>query len=331
MKECGGVYGNVEIFAEDPSMHEMRNVLYIPEIGIFDVGRRPISSGFYFRGPDYNAISTIAPLRYADIKLIVPGEFLYVGYLHPHFGHFILSTLSRLWPCIRDNNLKKRKIVCQSSLPLGQFFAARPWACEMLAALEIDPSSFVTFDQPTVIRSLTVPAPSFEESNHAHSTFAELCHEIGHRVLAGASLSVNARPAYLSKERLVTGVRKLANESEATAILRSRGIEIIYPETMSFKEQVAFWHNRVSVASFVSSALHGSIFAPGRRIVAHSDTDFVNSSFVLLDGINGAEARYLAMPDGGIVGRAATAEFGEVAYLAEPHTYANSIMEALQC
>lgn len=333
MLECTAVYGNEDLFEDDPSVFAATNAIYIPvsdpSWGVFDTGRRPILTSCYYNGPQPVIHRGITEHRHADISDEFVLPCLYIGNLHQHFGHFVLSTISRLWPLIRLDDPAPRTIVCHSAIPVAQFFNERPWASDMIRGLGLTPANFVCFERATKIKQMIVPAPSFEETNYGHLIFAELCHTIGSNLTQCHQEAISARPAYLSKERLRSGVRKIANEKDAVELLKAEGVDIIYPETMSFIEQVSLWRDRPVVASFVASSLHASAFAPGRRIVAHSDSMVISSSFTLIDKLNGARATYLGMPEGGIVGRTQTPEFTELSYIADPRAYANAILEAV--
>ena len=89
------------------------------------------------------------------------------------------------------------------------------------------------------------------------------------------------------------------------------------------------WRDRTAIAAIVGSGLHASILAPGKRIVAVSDSPAIISSFALIDRINNANARYLGIIEGGLIHLPRDPAFSEVTYLTNPIETAEAILRSL--
>lgn len=92
------------------------------------------------------------------------------------------------------------------------------------------------------------------------------------------------------------GVWGFVNEAELEAVLRARGVEIVYPETLDLVDQVRLLSGQRTVIATTSSALHASLLGAGARIIALSPGPEVVSTFRLIDALSGARVSYVHEP-----------------------------------
>ena len=219
------------------------------------------------------------------------GCYVYGGVISLHYGHFIVNSLSRLWHHSRQFDAGLRVLFHGPGNPDVWF--ERPFLKEMFAAIGIGRENVFAFDRPTNISLLEVPHPSFQEQHFICKAFTALCHRIGRHFIAGMEISHNDRPVYLSKTAMTSGVGRVVNEIVIENILRSEGVEILYPEEMRLSDQIRVFAERSTVIGITGSSLHTSGFIPPHsRIVALSPTDRPNSNFALMDKANGTRSEY---------------------------------------
>ncbi|WP_407528138.1 glycosyltransferase family 61 protein [Methylobacterium oryzisoli] len=213
---------------------------------------------------------------------------LFVDPIAPHYGHFVTDTLARLWPLATWEG------------PRPKLLSLAPWpaaggeaAAAILGRLGLTPADLVVADRPLRIPHLVVPDPAFRERSLVHRAFGELCRAIGQGLWREDEVDAVARPVYLSKSRLAAGISRIANEEAIVAELDRLGVEIVFPETLPFGEQVRLFSTRRVVMGSTGSAFHTAAFAaPGRRILGLNWMRRVHANFALLDGIGGHSARY---------------------------------------
>ncbi len=90
--------------------------------------------------------------------------------------------------------------------------------------------------------------------------------------------------------------RALVNEAEIAERLRPQGFEVIYPETMSFLEQVEAFHSAALVVGSSSSALSNALFCrPGCRILGliHEELSFNFRGYTSFIEAGGARILFL--------------------------------------
>ena len=334
--ECTAIIGSQTLVEFEPSVHRIEGAVYAPlglhgtPWGIYDHGRKFFLPAGTFRGPNIIAPGTVLlmPQSYETIRNVAPdASYVYAGWLHGHYGHFLLSSLSRFWATasFADRNTK---ILYHGPETAEELFE-KPFFSAIFSALDIGVDRFVSFSEPTIIRSLTIPAPSFEESSFVHRNFATFGSELGQAIMGSTPRRPSERPVYLSKTKVTKGIGRLLNEIELIDILERDGIDIIYPEQTSLAEQIAALHDRKVVVGLTGSAMHTSIFTPGRSIVGICYTNSILSNYHLLDKANGNDAHYYH-PHEDIELEAATAEFQLNYRLKDPLKTAGEVLRIVE-
>ncbi len=282
LHRCTSLWGTSEWIAAAPGLRRFTDAVYRPRSseapwGLFAEGRR-IDDGSADAGP-------------AVAETIADGPFLYVGALATHYGHFLINTLPRFWPLAAWQGPPPR-ILCHGPGP-REGWAGLPFLAAILGRLGLDTADIVTFDRAVTVRDVMVPEPALIEQAAVHAVFADLCDTIGRPLWQDVAVDAVTRPLYLSKTRLRAGVAHVTNEAEIVAHLERRGVEIAFPETLAFADQVRLLSGRRVVMGTLGSAFHTTAFAaPGRRLVGLNWQHAVNANFALLDRVNGAQARY---------------------------------------
>ncbi len=292
---CERVNGDEFILRERPTTVEVEDAVMLPVTrgswydsdhgwGVYKDGRL-VSEAAYRRGPGDMLVGQAAENHTQPVAVAPDDTYVYGGTVQPHIGHFLLSTLSWFWTDRRD-----AKIVLHGYVPAAALFTL-PFVQQIFGALGLTPDHFVHFDQPTRIRRLIVPAPSFIERRLAHTVFGELCTGIGETLLAGRPRQ-SGPPVYLSKERLAAGIWRIGNEAALSERLAAAGVETIFPETLSLAEQIDLFRSRTVIGT-MSSALHLSLFSPEpANMIALGRENLIESNFHLIDRLKNHRSRY---------------------------------------
>ena len=297
--KCWDLEGSETIIEQDPAILTLPDVMYVPfnhphlRWGVYDHGGRLVPPCAYFRGPGSGALGNelMTPLRYNDVVTRAPDEvYIYGGFLHGHYGHFLLSTLSRYWFFDRTQ-YKGIKILYHAQESIADLFQKQFFA-DSFGAMGLFAEDFVCFEEPVRINKLIVPCPSFEETGFAHRAFSIQAHKIGDILTKAAVIERSDTPVYLSKARLRHGVGHLVNEEEFADVLSRQGVDVVYPEQLSLAEQIALFRSRPLIAALTGSALHTSVFASRRTIVGLSYGNTLYSSYTMIDHICDHQGHY---------------------------------------
>ena len=333
--KCKDFVGGTTLVESPPAILTLHDVIYVPlhhpgsQPGIFDHGQKLVLQSWYFRGARSLATGRDLSTPYTPSMVeTAPDDcYIYGGWLHDHFGHFLLSSLSRYWSTLPADN-PSLKILFHSDRDMEWWFA-RPWFAAMMGGLGLAKERFVRFEGPVRLRRLLLPAPAFEEESFVHRGFATSCNALGRTLAGGLGALRDNTPVFLSKRHLRSGVQKLDNEDAIADALEHHGVEIICPETLSLQEQVALWYARPFIVSFVSSAVHTSIFAPACSPVVVSYGPGVMSNYALVDRANRNTALYLHPPDGTMETLGPRDGFNMVHRARDPVAIADQLLRAL--
>lgn len=110
----------------------------------------------------------------------------------------------------------------------------------------------------------------------------------------GVDLRSTGRRIVLSRKGFMQ--RQLVNEAEIINALARYGFEVVYPEKLSFIEQIALYHSADVIVGSASSAMTNTIFCNDKaRVVAliHENRSFNFRGYTSMIGSSGAQVLYI--------------------------------------
>ncbi len=294
-----------------PAIEVHENVLYVPIKdhswhddpcwGIYSRDGDLIEAAAYYRGPGKQLVGQSVKLPPPPPRPTAEAPedcYIYGGVMIEHFGHFLLSSISRFWPIAdpaADLFERGLPVLCHGVRSPDNWFQFS-YVSDAFQALNLSPSLFRAFPGPTRIRKLIVVRPSFEEHNFVYPAYVRLARHLG------VGLTLTSReakaPAYLSRTHYPRLSQGFENEQELVEALASFGVEIIYPERLSLSEHVSMFQQHRVVCGMVSSTFHPAIFTPDLRaqLLCFSPTHIVNNNFQMLDDAARLKTEYLYLP-----------------------------------
>lgn len=303
LSPCDQFWGRLEVREEAPRVHELRDAIYVPwgkerlydhnpDWGVYASDRSLFEPAAYRRGEDRALLGQSAATA-VDLSaaITLPDAcYVYGGPLQVHFGHFLCSTLSRLWGPAEGRS-EGRKILFHAHVDTDQAWAYG-FVESCFTALGLRREDVVIVHEPAVVPMLLVPDATFEEQSFIRPAFARTARYIGDRVAEAPPLLVG-ETVYLSKTGVSSGVHQLQDEIRLESFLRREGVTIVHPETWSFGQQVGLFRSASSMIGMAGSALHTAAFSePLQRVTALSPKRTVNSNLLLVDAVSGSPAQY---------------------------------------
>lgn len=297
-------WGQTNLLTEELRIKRSANALFVPSLrdkawGLYDACGELIKEGVDFVRGEAIASGQLLDRQdpFAFEAWAPEHSYLYVGVMNPHYGHFIVNSLSRFCWAL-ENRPPGTHLLCHSPIPLDAL-KTFPFIRDILDQIGIDLAQLHTFDMPTKILNVHVAETGFREQFAIHPDFRKLCLSIGSKLVTFPTQASNI--VYLSKARLKGGVGLLDAEAELEEQARVVGCQIVHPETLSFREQLEIFANAKVIIGTVGSALHTSIFCPGgKTIIGLSPTPQINSNFGLIDRLTGNQCIYFAPLQGEI-------------------------------
>lgn len=295
LRRCTSMWGKASLIASDPEISYRSGVLYVPfsdsrTWGIYDRSGALVPEATDYHGPAGTIdkqLTTIDWQDFSNAEEAPEGLYQYGGFLNPHYGHFIINSLSRLWLHGQSDGGSTKILWHGPGSPEAWFKI--PFIKAIFQSLGLYESQFVTFDKPTIISRLLIPHSSFQEQHYVHKSFGVMCGKVGKNVIQASvitqgNLNKNSRPVYLSKAALTSGVGRISNEPLIVEILRNAGIDIVFPEKLEFSDQIRLFAERSNICGIAGSAMHTQAFWPATGSVSVLNaTDGPNSNFLLVD------------------------------------------------
>jgi hypothetical protein len=289
------MWGKASLRASDPEVSYLSGVLYVPfsdgrTWGIYDRSGQLVPEATDYHGPAgtiEKQLTTIDLQDFGNAEQAPEGLYQYGGFLNPHYGHFIINSLSRLW-LHGESEAHSTKILWHGPGSPEAWFKI-PFIKAIFQSLGLYENKFVVLEKPTVIPRLLIPHPSFQEQHYVHRAFGKVCQSVGKNIVQASmitkgALEKNSRPVYLSKAALTSGVGRISNEPLIVEILRNAGIDIVFPEQVSFSDQIRLFAERSNICGIAGSAMHTQAFWPAAGSVSILNaTDGPNSNFHLID------------------------------------------------
>ncbi|SFJ46809.1 DUF563 domain-containing protein [Caulobacter sp. UNC279MFTsu5.1] len=306
LHRCANVWGDELLLPSPPSIHRIDAAVCAPKLvpggaydfdagwGVYDADGARVEAAAYRRGPGVNYVGQSPHLVFAEPDIIAApcGKAIYGGVAHTHFGHFLVSTLARLWVAGTPHAPPGSKYVFHMDQSPAEWFAL-PFVAACLESLGIFRDDIIPLDRAMRFETLLVPEPSFEETRAFHPVFRETALRIGDALAVEGAPPMTA-PVYLSKERLPAGVKRFDNESQMVERLRAGGVAIVYPETMTPAQQLDIFRTAPIVLGSLSSAFHTTILLSERvRFVALNHDTNIMSTFTMIDRLTANSALYV--------------------------------------
>lgn len=290
MPEVKSIWGGTSVRLMPPQIRSHSDVIFLPSHedggGLYTESGMPISLSF----PQLNPFNFCKKELSEDIiegcSDIVDEVYFYSGHVLQHYGHALLSTLSRYW--ILLTSFPSKKILYHGVHPFSV-----PYIKFWLEGFGLSEESFVSFSSITRLRKLLIVEPSFEELNRASRVFANLCHFIARQSNSTLSYPRKRSAVYISKSKITSGVTSIVNECEIENEMISMGVDVVHPQTLSFSDQIRLFHEYEFIMGTACSAMHNSIFVKGGcRLSILTFQNVIHSNYILIDKINSNRSTY---------------------------------------
>ncbi|WP_162799283.1 glycosyltransferase 61 family protein [Nocardioides sp. 616] len=207
----------------------------------------------------------------ADVRL--DGTWLYGGTWAPTFGHFLVETLTTLWPRLPQ---QPSGLVFHSSFGPTN---VEGWHRRLLALAGFADLSVhvVGTGGPVVVEHLVVPSRSVALQAWVHPEARSVWDTIASPFRGAGQQRVYVSRTMLNEHRRAVRYRREVRSSAEhdralDEVFAARGFDILCPETLDIGEQLERVASAEVIAGLSGSGLHHSAFIPrGGRVVELGD------------------------------------------------------------
>ena len=212
------------------------------------------------------------------------GKSLYIGLCHSHYGHFIIETLTRLWP-YKKNELREFDHLI--ILPFSS--SLRDFSLEIFEYLGVK-DRIKLISSPTRLEEVHVPDLPISYPGKVHSELGRL-----NRLFELEKEDNRSdQPLFISRTRLIHGrERIIIGEQYIENILKKNGVKIFHPQYHSVLSQIATVRKHKTVIGFAGSALHTILLSAGNKTIYSYSSRSIPSIFPLIDKVLNNNSHYL--------------------------------------
>lgn len=255
------------LFQTKPALTTYSDVIYTPAVRggpklrlgcLYDEGLNRIDDSMTYRNRN-DDLFNMDPEQYSGNTADLPvyeRPVLYMGHLRPHFGHFIMETLANWWALTEDLGDVDRFLFHVADPGLLE----RSYIKASLDAMQINRDNLLTFDEPTRLRKVLVPHSSFQLHSHIYAKYKDIVHQLA-RNLGVEDAKTTDQPVFLSRSMDTHGVRRYVGQEKVEAFLSDRGVRIVYPNQLSFADQLKVVNEHQLLLGFQGSQLHNIVGA----------------------------------------------------------------------
>ncbi|WP_134767361.1 glycosyltransferase 61 family protein [Nocardioides sp. 1609] len=203
---------------------------------------------------------------------LLQGRWMYGGHWVQHFGHFIVETITTLWPTGQE--------------PVGLVFhkylhgpvTQERWMLRLLelAGYGALPVEIVGGARARRVEQLVVPSRSVVANGWGHPQAREVWERVVSPFRGGGPRRVFLTRSAFNDAQRRAGSRRARSSPERDRAMdgafRAAGFDVVAPETLALEDQLRLVADAEVVAGGSGSALHLTAFAPaGTRVVEIGD------------------------------------------------------------
>lgn len=199
---------------------------------------------------------------------------LFAGRLNPHWGHFIMDSLSSLWLAFQPDAPKFDEIVfVLTECKPAELHPNIKHTLELTGLT--NRLRFVS--EESAFSTVIIPQAAVEPRDH----FAEESLAVYDAVAAevdAKNIPTYGDKIFMSRRRFKKGILNEPDSEWVDSFFVANGYKVIYPETMDVAELIAALRSAVSVAALSGTLPHNMIFArPQTELIIIEKTPGINN------------------------------------------------------
>ncbi|MEN8190453.1 MAG: glycosyltransferase 61 family protein, partial [Thermodesulfobacteriota bacterium] len=259
------------------------------ESGLCDGGGNVIMESCLFRGQDSSEkVTELKCFVGVTERRRLEGNYIYGGFLDPHYGHFLTETMGRLWILLNEPQAGSFLLFHGDLSTLKLDFVKT-----ILDFLPIENDKIIVLDHVVELEKVTIPLPSMVNRGAIHTIHKKLPVEVAQKFIGSQNFRRTEQPLYLSRRKLSKNIRHIQNEHVFEKYLESKNVKIVYPEELPFAEQVLLFNRHKVVIGPFGSAHHTSMFSLKPLTAVYLCHPGTLSNYLMTDYISHSSSHYI--------------------------------------
>lgn len=225
--------------------------------------------------PNEETYATLSEAQFQNYE-----EAFYGGTIYDHFGHFLLDSLSRLYPILNEVRDSNSPILFHYPLDsLDREKVLKGYVGEFLTLLGLAHKKIVFINEPLLVNKLYFHEATFSDANFVSDSIKSSYPCLSHK-------PKTAKKGFISKSKLQSGTGFTSQGEEIDEIFESLGFDVIYPESIALQEQIDIVQSYDVLIGFPSSFFHLKLFCKegAKLIIMFPEIDeFLHTNFLNID------------------------------------------------
>ncbi|MDD7027492.1 MAG: glycosyltransferase 61 family protein [Lachnospiraceae bacterium] len=200
----------------------------------------------------YNKTEYAVPKIKMDIPLdnveFIDEEVVYLGFMRGHWGHFMVDSSVRLW-CIDTPECREKRMIMTIE-GMNDFYK------KLFSILGIE-EKILFVKKPMQFKSIYVPEISYYPGHYITKEFLYPFNKVAENIKLKKPFY---EKLYFSRVNFAKG-KKEYGEKEIQRIFQENGYQVVYPEELTYEEQVWLLKNCKSLATTNGTIAHNILYA----------------------------------------------------------------------
>lgn len=286
------------VFCDDPQIIEFQNVAFHPgrnhldnQTGVYSQeGLLLHSAAQYHKFPALIKRQPywIDPAAFSSYPEY--NDMIYAGHIVDQYGHFLIEFMSRVYQFVDD----ERPILVKCNFAIKDMFYSCKWMPDVLSGFGINPDRITIINRPIRVKKLTMCSPAMSEQMYCYDGFVKSCQRVANKIpKTSTSMLSDSDIIYLSRSKLDGGTVIVKNEQAVDEAMNDLGVKVMFPEKLSFSDQIHLFKDNRIIIGQVGTGFHNSLFTEGARGIALNTKNEVDSNYSIMDNASGANIQYV--------------------------------------
>lgn len=226
---------------------------------------------------------------FEDNDLVISDDkVIYLNYFNPHWGHYLIDIIGRLWYFI-ENDILDYKIAytCKKGIndPIkGNYL-------ELLNLIGIDESKLIMVNEVMRFKEIIVPESSIYPGKYYTKEYKSIFDKIVENSKVTFS---NDKKIYCSRSQFKVANRKEIGEEKIEKVFNENGYQSVFLEKMTLKEQIAAINSAKEIACVSGTLPHNILFSRNNpKLIILNKTYLINSHQFLVNDVVNADVSFV--------------------------------------
>jgi len=180
----------------------------------------------------------------------VDEEVVYIGFCRGHWGHFMIDSTVRMWALLEEK--------CRNKKILINIEGMNDFYYKWFEYLGIDKEHIIELKENRQYKKILVPDISYKIGEYISDRFAAVFEYVAqniHKDLPVYNKIYLSRSHFSQKNKL-----KQLGEKYIQNIFEKNGYKVLYPEELSFEEQLWYYNHCYSMVTTNGTIAHNVLF-----------------------------------------------------------------------